>query len=209
MARKTSDMVLLLGSRGQYRGRSSGFFGLLRGTVGSWFGGKRRMRSASRGMRANAAAPAATRGFVLLAAVFAGFVGGFFVRGQVATAGDGTAGLHAAPRSPGIVGEIDTSPLANQAFIVAVYPNLPAAEARQRANALSEWLRNHRLEKARPYEFPTRNGPVWVVAVYFDGDAQKSGTRDLLVNLPQDVPDTSFAELRKREEVWPEAYTVQ
>ncbi len=212
MARKSSDMVLLLGSRGQYRGRNSGFLKSLRSAFGSFFGrvGSRQRssgRSSGRGARSGGAAS----GLAVLALLLVGFVGGFFVRGHFVAAApkEGTAGLKAGPQAPDIVGEIETSALTSQAFIVSVYPGVEASVARQRARHLSDYLRGQQLPKARPYEFPSQNGPLWVVAVYFDGDDEQAATRHKLTLLPADVPDATFAELRKTEPGWPTAYPIQ
>lgn len=150
-------------------------------------------------------------GLAILAILLVGFVGGFFVRGQVAVASpqEGAAGLKAGPQAPDIVGEVDAVPLTSQAFIVSVYPGLEPAVARQRARHLSDYLRGQQLPKARPYEYPSQNGPLWVVAVYFDGDADQAATRDKLRLLPGDVPDATFAELRKTEPDWPTAWPIQ
>lgn len=217
MARKSADMILLLGSRGQYRGRKSGFFQSrflksLGGTVGALFG-RAESRSSLRSPRGGSSAPRRAGGLLLLAVALVGFVGGFFVRGHFAAAAtgadSGAAGLHAAPQSPGLVGETDAGPLAPQAFIVSVYPNLPAAEARQRASALADWLREQDLKRARPYEWPTANGPLWVVAVYFDGDTDQAATAERLHALPAEVPDATFVQLRKSEAGWPNVYPIR
>lgn len=210
MARKSSDMVLLLGSRGQYRGRNSGFLKSLRSSFAAFFGrvGGGRQRRESRSSRSGGGA---VSGLAILALLLVGFVGGFFVRGQFAGAApkEGAAGLKAGPQAPDIVGEIETSALSNQAFIVSVYPGLDAATARQRARHLCEYLRSQQLAKARPYEYPGQNGPLWVVAVYFDGDLEQDATRDKLRLLPADVPDATFVQLRKTEADWPTAWPIQ
>jgi hypothetical protein len=210
VARKSSDMVLLLGSRGQYRGRSRGFLKSLSSKLGSFFGrASSQRRSSVRSGRSGGGS--ALPGLLVLGVLLLGFVGGFFVRGQFATAAttEGSAGLKAGPQAPDIVGEIDASPMASQAFIVSVYPGLEPAVARQRARHLSDYLRGQGLQRARPYEYPSQNGPLWVVAVYFDGDADQAATRDKLVLLPPDVPDATFAELRKTEAGWPTAWPIQ
>lgn len=211
MARKSSDMVLLLGSRGQYRGRNSGFLKSLRSAFGSFFGRVgSRQRGAGRGGSGRSGGSLGS-GLAVVALLLIGFVGGFFVRGQFASAApkEGVAGLKAGPQAPEIVGEMDTAPLSSQAFIVSVYPGVEAAAARQRARHLSEYLRSQQLPKARPYEYPSQNGPLWVVAVYFDGDAEQAATRQKLTLLPAEVPDATFVELRKTEAGWPTAWPIQ
>ncbi|MBX3461749.1 MAG: hypothetical protein KF830_01145 [Planctomycetes bacterium] len=199
-------MVLLLGSRGQYRGRRSSLFASVAASVAAFFG---RARSPSRGGSRGARGGAG--GLVLLFVALLGFVGGFFVRGQVVAASPaaGAAGLQAGPQAPGIVGEIEAAPLASHAFIVSVYPGLDAGSAQQRALQLSQYLRAQKLLKARPFEYASQQGPLWVVAVYFDGDAERAATRDKLLQLPADVPDTTFVELRKTEPDWPTAYPIR
>jgi hypothetical protein len=204
VARKSSDMVLLLGSRGQYRGRNSGVLQSVGSALGNFFG---RARGRSRQSRSHGGAGS----LLLLSVALLGFVGGFFVRGQFAAAGGpaGAAGLQAGPQAPGIVGEIDAAPLASQAFIVSVYPGLEPAVAQQRARQLSDYLRGRQLAKARPYEYPSQQGPLWVVAVYFDGDSERAATRDKLRLLPAEVPDATFVELRKTEPDWPTAWPIR
>jgi hypothetical protein len=213
VARKSSDMVLLLGSRGQYRGRNAGFLPSLRSSIASFFGrvGGGRQRRESRGRRSSSSSGAAVSGLAILALLLVGFVGGFFVRGQFvgAAAKEGNAGLKAGPQAPEIVGEMDTSALASQAFIVSAYPGIEPATARQHARHLSDYLRGQQLAKARPYEYPSQNGPLWVVAVYFDGDAEQAATREKLRLLPLDVPDATFCQLRKPEADWPLAVPIQ
>lgn len=211
MARKSSDMVLLLGSRGQYRGRSSSFLKSLRSLVGgAWFGGGRRRESRGPRSRGGGSGAGFASGLSVLALLLAGFVGGFFVRGQFAGAApqDGVAGLKAG-QTPEIVGEIDTTALASQAFIVSAYQGVEPAVARQQAKHLSEYLRSQDLRKARPYEYPSQNGPLWVVAVYFDGDAEQEAIRTKLKLLPAEVPDAVFCQLRKSDPDWPMAWPIQ
>lgn len=206
-------MVLLLGSRGQYRGRnSSGFLPTVRRIAGSalelvGFVRKNGRRGETRASRASSVS-----GWLALGAALACFGTGYLVGN--ATAGPkapAEAGLNAkgGPQQPAIIGEFDAQVLANQAFIVSVYPNLDATEAKARAKALSDWLRSKQLEKARPHEYQTDKGPLWVVAVYFDGTDQEGKTRSLLQGLPEDVPDPMFVRLRKTEEGWPTTYPIR
>lgn len=211
MARKSADMILLLGSRGQYRGRKSSFLSSLGASLSGLFGRATAGRSSLRGSRASSSTPSRAGNLVLLAVLLVGFAGGFFVRGHFAAAApaDGSAGLQATPRSPSIVGEIDAAPLANEAFIVSAYPGLPAPEAQQRAKELAEWLRGQELRRARPFEYQAQSGPLWVVAVYFDGEAEKAATAERLRGLPQEVPDTMFAHFRKSDSDWPKPLTIR
>lgn len=220
-------MVLLLGSRGQYRGRSgSGFGGALR-RVGEMalqltgFGGRgNQRRSGTRASRGSS-----TASWIALAGALACFGVGYLVghstAGTVAPGGGtGAAGLKAdgsngaaapqqtaSPQQPTMMGDTDVRPLASQAFVVAAY-ELEAAEAKVRAKALATWLRaQNPALKARPFEFPGQKGPVWIVAVYYDGDVEQAKTRDQLKLLPEDVPDDVFVGLRKRTD-WPVAVAI-
>ena len=210
MVRKASDMVLLLGSRGRYRGRSgSGFLHTVRGLLSGLLGGGGR-RGETRASRASA-----VPGWLAFAGALLCFAGGFFVGGQVAAGKSldpdrGAAGLQAGGGArPGVIGEVDTKVLASRAFIVSAYPGLESAEAKGKARALSDFLRGQKLLKARPYEYATQKGPVWVVAVYFDGDAEQAATRERLLQLPPEVPDEMFLQLRKTEADWPKAMDIR
>ena len=208
MARKSSDMVLLLGSRGQYRGRSSGFLKSLRTTLGGFFGRTGGGRSSSRSGRGGTAG---FGGLLILAVAMAGFAGGFFVRGQFAAAAqrDGSAGLNVTPRTPSVVGETDTKPLANDAFIVCAYPGMAANDAYQRAKDASDWLRSHDVPRSQPLEFAGKDGPLWVVAVYYDGVAEQQALRQRLLQLPDSIPDAVFGQCRKSTQGWPLAMPVR
>lgn len=213
MARKASDMVLLLGSRGQYRGRNTqGFLPRLRRFASTAFevmglarkgSGRRGETRASRGVSAS--------GLVLLAGALLCFGGGYFVgsaSGKGATPGT-DLNAKGGPQQPAVIGEFDAKALSNDAFIVSVYPGVEAGEAKLRAKALSDYLRDQNLLKARPFEYPTANGPLWVVAVYHDGDAEREATRARLKLLPQDVPDETFTKLRKTEADWPTTWPIR
>ena len=64
-----------------------------------------------------------------------------------------------------------------------------------KAQALSQFLVSKGLTRSRPYQWNTRDGLLWAVAVYFDGLAEKSLVRGRLLAL-QDVPDAAFQALR-------------
>lgn len=203
-------MVLLLGSRGQYRGRSaSGFLGGVRrfaNAVGEMVGFGR-----GGGRRAGMRPRASVSGWLALGGAIACFGVGYLVGTSTKSAAPG-AGLQASgngPQPPAVIGEVETRPLASQAFIVSAYPRLPADDAKARAKALADYLRGKQLAKARPYEYPAKDGPLWVVAVYHDGEAEESATRERLRLLPDDVPDATFVQLRKSEAGWPTTWPIR
>lgn len=152
-------------------------------------------------------------GWLALIGVLAAFGGGFWCGGKVAPNPGGTTGLDAKPGKT--AGFLDENPvrLASQFLMAAAYLNVPAAEGSAKARALAEFLQTQRLEKARPYLYATPKGPVWVVAVYYDGDAELRATCDRLRALPADVPDAQFVALRQAQESsaggWPKSYDVQ
>jgi hypothetical protein len=206
-------MVLLLGSRGQYRGRrSSGLVGTLRrvGHSALELVGFRRPNNNRRG-ETRASRGSTVSGWLALGAALAFFGVGYLIgrstAGPAAT-GNGVPGavLNAnggQPVAPALID--DTTPLGSQAFIVSAYPDLDPTAARGQAKALSEWLRGQQpLLKARPYEYTTKDGPLWVVAVYYDGENEQAETRKRLRGLPEDVPDWMFVAQRKKDsEDWP------
>ena len=145
--------------------------------------------------------------------VLIAFGGGFLTGGAVGGAGDGEdpLRLRAPGRSASFVGELDTEPLSREAFIVAAYPDLDAPAAKQQAIDLTRYLQARGLDKARPYLWLEGNsGPVWVVAVYFDGESKMRATRSKLRDLPADVPDQVFSHLRNLSKTeWPRRYVIQ
>jgi hypothetical protein len=203
--------VLLLGSRG--RGRSRSKSGFLTAARGAWQAlvGKPAETRAQRGIAMR---------WQVLAIALACFAGGFLAGGEFsAWRGAGNAGLQAdgdgadagSGRTPGVIGEVATDPLSNQAFIVSAYQidqGLDSAEAKARARSLAEWLRAQGIEKARPYEYPTKVGRLWVVAVYYDGEAELVRTRGLLRALPA-APDAVFEQLRNKERDWPTTWAIR
>jgi hypothetical protein len=195
VARKTSDIALLLGSRGRGRSRS-GFGKTLRGMWETWFG-----RSPWRHERP--ARSVLVPGWIAALGVLAAFAGGYLAGGRFGGSSDPKAGLTAkAPNTPMFFEE--SQPLEDQAFIVSLYPDVPDAEGRRQAKELAAWLVARDLKKAQPYLLPQRN--VWSVAVYFANDAERQGTQARLAAL-QDVPDAAFTEWRasvlNAGEQWP------
>lgn len=208
-------MVMLLGSRGRARVRSSSGFGAFWRGVVELVAGKAsghpslRRRDPSRSLRS-----ATVSRWLAIAAALLCFVGGFFAGGTWADARAAArqpgAGLKAEGTAPGFIGEFDATPLSSDAFIVSVYPNLAPEVAKARAKALADHLRGRELAKARPYLYPNgKDGPLWVVAVYYDGEAELAATQALLTNLPDDVPDETFVHLRKSEAGWPRHWPIR
>lgn len=196
-------MAMLLGSRG--RGRSRGGVGkALRGLFGGLFGrGEWRPEPAAKAR----VLPMWVAGF----AVVAGLGGGYFLGTQTGGgAAVGLTGLKApAPRTPGFVGEFDATPLASQAFLVTLYPNVAEADAKANAKRFSDWMVGQGVKKAKPYLAKLATGPTWGVAVYFDGEDEQTATRNQLQKLPAEVPDAGFVELRNTIQGWPKAYTLR
>lgn len=213
MARKTSDIALLLGSRGRSRSRGGighQLVGFIDGLLGRTLKGRR--RDDRRGNNVSL--------WALLGAVLIAFGGGFVLGGQFAGAAQkdrnalnanvGASDGSGAPsgRTPAFVGELETQPLANFAFVVAAYPNIADADARQRAADLAGWLREQGLAKARAYPFPRGDSTLWVVNVYFDGNAEQQETHAALQALPAVAPDPTFVHFRQ-EPGWPIARQIR
>lgn len=195
-------MAMLLGSRGRGRGRG-GLGKAVRSVWESLFGRSAWMPEPAAKART---LPLWTAG----AAVMMAFAGGYFVGGQAGGPAPTPVGLRAqAPLAPGFVGEFDARPLSRQAFLVALYPDKSEADAKAAAKALSDWLVDRKVSKARPYLAKTKDGSTWSVAVYYDGDADQTATRNALVGLPDAVPDPAFNELRKTIQGWPKAYVIR
>lgn len=193
MARKTSDIAMLLGSSSKSRsGRGGGLTGKLVGFIDSMLGRKSKRR---RHERREQTVPMLVFGVAVLLA----FGGGYAIGGGFGDKGDGTNPLRASGRSPSFVDEIETRPMAGEAFIVSAYPGELAADAKVLAHSLSQYLQTQGLAKVRPYPWPQVNGTLWVVAVYFDGEAEAEKTRQLLDGLPADVPDEMFCNIRKAD----------
>ncbi len=216
MARKSSDIALLLGSRGRARGRSGGFGKSLRGLFDSWFG-RSQWREDRRGLFGM------VPGWLTAVLVLAAFAGGWLVGGRLQSPANGAGdalnaqGREQADREAEARGveptvlEIDDKPMSRQAFIVSFYPGLAAADARARAVTFSRWLQQQGLAKAKPYEFPGEKGKVWTVLVYFENEIEQRATRERLQALPAEVPDQSFVRLRAEipDEQWPNQVPIR
>jgi hypothetical protein len=201
-------MVLLLGSRGRSRGRGkSGLFSSLGRVVKSLIGGS---GSDSGDLLRRSGRRVASSGWIALVAALACFAGGYLAGSHFGAKPKEGDALKAdgGPRAPGVI-EFDASPINNEAFIVSYYRGLPAAEAKTKAKELCDYLRTQDLKKARPYEWQTKDGPLWVAAVYFDGPDQEKMTSTLLRGLPADVPDATFVSLRNSSEGWPRAWKIR
>lgn len=200
MARKTSDIAMLLGSSSKRSRRGGGFTGKLVGAIDSMLG--RKYKGNRRQERRDQSVPLLVFGIALLLAFGGGYaVGGGFGKGE-----DSTNPLRAQGRKPTFVDEIKTKPLAPEAFIVSAYPGVQSAEAKVEAHALCKYLKQKGLTKVRPYPWPMDGGSLWVVAVYFDGEAEAQKTRQLLLELPADVPDRMFCTIRDRDSATPDGW---
>ena len=203
MARKTSDMAMLLGRSGKSRSHKSGLTKKLVGFIDTMLG--RANKRGSRQERRTQSVPLLVFGVIVVVA----FGSGYAIGSGASESVDGIDSLRApAGREPSFVDEIKTKPLAAEAFIVSGYPGLPSSEARSRAADLSKYLnRNGLSQKARPYPWPTEAGTLWVVAVYFDGQSDRERVEKALNSLPADVPDESFTSLRASDS-WPSSRRI-
>jgi hypothetical protein len=181
---------------------------MLRGAWESWFG-----RSAWRQERP--ARGAHVPSWLALVGVLAAFAGGFLIGGKVGTPASASeiADLQARAGTKPQVLDADTKPLSRRAFIVAAYTEIEEAAALIRARALAGWLVTKGIDTARPFHFrpvgsPTSE-PVWITAVYFQDDADRARIAELLLKLPQDVPDDVFCQLRNSPTGWPKSYPIQ
>jgi hypothetical protein len=202
VARKTSDIALLLGSRGRGRSRS-GVQRLVRGMWESWFG-----RSPWRDDRPSK--HLLVPGWLAAAGVLAAFAGGYLAGGRFGgAAGDGVAGLRAEVPNAPVVFEA-TEPLEDEAFLVAMYPDAAEAEGSAQAKLFAGWLVEQGLKKAQPYLLPGIG--AWSVAVYYGSPAEAQATRDKLAGL-HDVPDRAFhdwrEQRRKAGEDWPRTWRTR
>lgn len=201
MARKTSDMAMLLGRSGKSRSHKGGLSKKLVGFIDTMLGraGKRGIRQERR----QQSVPLLIVGIVVLLS----FGSGYAIGSGASDTVDGIDSLRApAGREPTFVDEIKTKPLAGTAFIVSGYPGVPSAEGRSLANDLAKYLDGNGLhQKVRPYPWPRGSGTCWVVAVYFDGESDKEKVATLLRSLPLDVPDEAFCKWRENGEdgSWP------
>jgi hypothetical protein len=207
--RKSSDIAMLLGSRGRRPSRS-GFTQRVRSAYESWVG-KNQWRREPRKLFGP------VPGWAALIGVLAAFGGGYGLRGVLApvaaNAANGVAengGAASAQldtrtetgQAPTFL-DFDTTPLTREGFVVAAYPGQEAGNAKSRAKQLAEWLRQQGFAKAKPYEYPTKEGGLWTVFVYYEGEAEAAATQDRLIALPVEVPDAAFVQLRKTENPWP------
>ncbi len=148
-------------------------------------------------------------GWLAVVGVLAAFAGGYVAGGRFGADVGGQAGLKANAAVTPVLFE-DNEPLEDQAFLVAMYPELGDAEARAQAKALAGWLAARDLHKAQPYLLPGKN--VWAVAVYFANEAEQLATRDKLAAL-QDVPDGTFNQWRDDRrnagEQWPRTWRTR
>lgn len=208
--RKTSDIAMLLGSRGKSRSRSSrgglgaSFLGAIDGLLGRFGKNRRGGRRSDRGQTV----PVIVFAIGLLVA----FGGGFLLGDRLGGA-DGSDSLDArVGQKPVFLKELDAAPLEKQAFIVTAYPvneNMDEATAQQKASDLASYLYSKGLKKARPYAWPGKEGAIWVTAVYFSGKAEERMTRDRLFNTPEDVPDELFCKLRNDDSQWPTVMDIR
>lgn len=208
VARKTSDIAMLLSSRSKSRSRKGG--GLTKSLVGLIDNLLGRSTNRRRQEKSTQKVSAWVCGILVLVA----FGGGFMMGGAFGKTGDGNDPLRANGRTASFVGEVDMTPLSREAFIVSGYPDDTLAAGKERAVALTKYLRAKGIEKARPYLWPQgQKGPLYVVAVYFDGDAQASETMALLNGLPADVPDQVFTYQRNaaanQNLQWPSRHQIQ
>ena len=203
--RKTSDIAMLLGARGKSRSRSSrggvfsSFFGVIDGVLGR--SGKRRRKQRKQNVPA----------MVFAVAVIAAFGGGFLVGGQFAEAAGDDPLRARVGQAPDFVNERLTEKLAENGFVVAIYD--PAivggdAEAKQAAVNLAKYLQSMGLEKSRACPWTVNEDSLWVAVVYYEGDAERDGTKDHLLNLPEDVPCQEFA-LYRTDSGWPADRKIQ
>lgn len=209
MARKTSDIAMLLGSRSKARtSKSTGLTSKLVGFIDSMLG------RPSKGVRRQEKREQTVPLLVFAIAVLAAFGGGYAVGGGFGKSSDvdplragGAIG-----RTPTFVDEVITEPMAPEAFIVSAYKGVPAAEAKARAQSLAKYLQGKGLTKTRPYPWPLDGASLWVVAVYFDGAAEAQKTLTLLQALPDDVPDEMFVRIREKDSAteagWPSSRTI-
>jgi hypothetical protein len=205
--RKTSDIAMLLGSRGKSRSRGSrggfgsSFFGAIDGLLGRFGRSRRKDKGQTVPM------------LVFAIGLMVAFGGGFLVGDRLGGGSDDNNPLNARiGQKPNFVKEVDTTALEDRAFIVTAYPlteSLDEAGARQKASDLAAYLVQHGLPKARPYPWPRGNGVIWVTAVYFSGEAEEKASRDRLLNMPNDVPDELFCKLRIEDSQWPTVMKIR
>jgi hypothetical protein len=201
-------MVMLLSSRGSGRARSrSGFLHWVGTGLKGLFGGDSATARLTRSPSRSAVPPWLAVGVACIA-----FVAGYFVGGRGRTGEPDGSSLRApgvVGQAPGVIGEMDTTPLAQEAFVIAAYPADAPSEAKAKATSLCRYLHARNLQRARPYEWPGAKGTFWTVAVYVDSPAEETATRNLLLGLPADVPDEMFVHYRDQETDWPKKRRIQ
>jgi hypothetical protein len=205
VARKVSDMVLLLGSRGRSRTSSKSALDQVLGRIVRWFSGSSRFLGSSQRERR---APRLPLGVIAVA--LACFAAGYFVRGQFGPSPAGTEKSLKA-QAPGAIGEFDAMPLSKEALIVVGYDRLAPEIARPKAKQMAEFLQARGHKRARPYEAHMEAGSLWLVVVYYDGEAEKLEEQKRLRLLsPGDVNDEFFSKTRADfEKDWPIPYPIQ
>lgn len=193
-------MVLLLGSRGRARTSSKSGFGQVLSRLSRWVsGGSKRER------------PPARSGFGLAVVALLCFAGGYFVGDRFGD-GNAAAGKPALKaQTPGAIGEIDVRPLANDAVIVVGYDFLLPDVAKPKAKQMAEFLQAQGFKRARPHEVKLETGPLWLVVVYCDGEAEMRDAQKKLRDLKTSaVPDEYFAKTRAEyEKDWPIPYAIR
>lgn len=209
MARKSSDMVMLLSSRGKTRrGKAGGsIFGAVTKVAADVFGISRKQRDPGPSR--------ASTGLLLAVCVGAACFGAGYVVGGKFGVGTGNGELRIKDtRRPGVIGEFDARKLTDSAFVVALYTDADESFAKAKAQKLTEYLQGTGLPRTRPYLLPHPKGPFWTVAVYYDGDVEYAASRNKLLAL-RDVPDAEFQELRRdrtqegSEKDWPISRSIQ
>lgn len=204
--RKTSDIAMLLGSRGKARSRGSrggfgsSFFGAVDGLLGRFGKSRRKDKGQSVSM------------VVFAIGLLVAFGGGFLVGGRLGGQEGGDALDMRVGHKPDFVKELESTPLEDKAFIVTAYPvtdTLDEEGARKKATDLAAYLTSQGLAKARPYPWPRNDGVIWVTAVYFSGEAEQLATLDRLINMPDSVPDELFRKLRIDDSQWPTVMPIR
>lgn len=221
MARKYSDLVLLLGSRGGSRSRSkSGFAAAWARVQQLVLGQSASSRSLLRGSGQQGRRGLGAAWLALGIAVLA-FAGGYAVGAASAarpreSLDAGAGGGNDPSRVPlraGVVGELDTRQLSSDALLVAAYEGLAAEDAKLRVKALVEYLRARGFLRAQAFEYRTDKGGLWTVLVYCMGPQDRELQRERLRQLPAEVPDETVVRLRDSQRAdgksWPFDLTIR
>lgn len=210
MVRKSSDMVMLLSSRGKSRrGKAGGsILGAVTKVAADVFGVSRKQRDPGPSR--------ASTGLLLAVCVGAACFGaGYVVGGKFGAGTSESAELRVKdPRRPGVIGEFDARKLTDTAFLVSLYTDADESVAKAKAQKLTEYLQGAGLPRTRPYLLQHASGPFWTVAVYYDGDVEYTASRNKLLAL-REVPDAEFQQLRRdrtaqgAENDWPISRSIQ